>query len=149
MRSHNDSIDTTHTPPPLSFYNTYKERASSLVLLLFFLLSNPKIFSVSASLQPFSTLSFNTLQNQYRKFETNIPREGIAWPQSQFPHSPHSCASERFIYSHDRSVYSPAENMWTDPGNIKIAHIHMTVEIGTVAAHFPEKQYINRIFVAV
>jgi hypothetical protein len=25
MRSHNDSIDTTHTPPPLSFYNTFKE----------------------------------------------------------------------------------------------------------------------------
>jgi hypothetical protein len=24
MRSHNDSIDTTHTLPPLSFYNTFK-----------------------------------------------------------------------------------------------------------------------------
>jgi hypothetical protein len=24
MRSHNDSIDTTYTPPPLSFYNTFK-----------------------------------------------------------------------------------------------------------------------------
>ncbi len=24
MWSHNDSIDTTHTPPPLSFYNTFK-----------------------------------------------------------------------------------------------------------------------------
>ncbi len=24
MRSHNDSIDTTHNPPPLSFYNTFK-----------------------------------------------------------------------------------------------------------------------------
>jgi hypothetical protein len=23
MQSHNDSIDTTHTPPPLSFYNTF------------------------------------------------------------------------------------------------------------------------------
>jgi hypothetical protein len=23
MRSHNDSIDTSHTPPPLSFYNTF------------------------------------------------------------------------------------------------------------------------------
>jgi hypothetical protein len=26
MRNHNDSIDTTHTPPPLSFYNTFKGR---------------------------------------------------------------------------------------------------------------------------
>ncbi len=29
--------------------------------------------------------------------------KGIEWPQSQFPHS---CVCERFIYSHDRSVYS-------------------------------------------
>ena len=30
---------------------------------------------------------------------------GIAWPQSQFPHS---CVCERFIYSQDRSTYFPA-----------------------------------------
>ncbi len=58
---------------------------------------------------------YHTAKNQYRKFEKNIPRKGIARPQSQFPHS---CACERFIYSHDWSAYSAAVNMLTDPGNI-------------------------------
>jgi hypothetical protein len=39
--------------------------------------------------------------------------------------------------------------MWTDPGNLQIALIHMNVEMGTEAAKLPEKKYINGIFVAV
>ncbi len=56
-----------------------------------------------------------TVKNKYRKWETNITRIGIAWPHSQFPHP---CVSKRFLYFHNRSAYSAAENMWTDPGNI-------------------------------
>ncbi len=53
---------------------------------------------------------------------------------------------ESFIYFQDRSACSAQGNMWTDPGNILIAHRHVNVKI---AAQFPEKEYINGIFVAV
>jgi hypothetical protein len=36
------------------------------------------------------------------------------------------------------------ENMWTDPGNIKIVHRHLNC-----AAQFPANEYINGIYVAV
>jgi hypothetical protein len=75
-------------------------------------------------------------KNQYWKFETNIPKK----PQSQFPHP---CVCERFIYSHGRSSYSAAWNMWT------IAHRHMNMEIWTETPQFLEKEYINGIFVSV
>jgi hypothetical protein len=42
-----------------------------------------------------------TAKTQYREFERNIPRIGVAWLQSQFPHS---CVCERCIYSHDWSA---------------------------------------------
>ncbi len=41
-------------------------------------------------------------------------------------------------------------NMWTDPGNIYVIRSQAHEgEIGTEAAQFPEKEYINGIFVAV
>jgi hypothetical protein len=56
---------------------------------------------VEPTLCSFLTVADHTEKTQYQKFETNIPRKGIAQPQSQFPHS---SVCERFIYFHDRSA---------------------------------------------
>jgi hypothetical protein len=51
--------------------------------------------------------------------------------------------------AHDGSAFSAGGNMWTDAGNIEIAHRHTNVEIGAEVAQFPEKEYISGIAVAV
>jgi hypothetical protein len=51
-----------------------------------------------------------TAKNQYRKFETNIPRKEIAGPQS-VPIFTSICdlsVSDLYIYSHDGSAYPAA-----------------------------------------
>ena len=110
--------------------------------------ANTSVDSISASKHILYkyTLCTYTAKTNYRNFETNIPRIGISGSQSQLPHS---CVCVRFIHSHDRPACSAGGNLKTAPGSIRIAHRHLNVEIGAEAALFPEKEYINGIFVAV
>jgi hypothetical protein len=55
---------------------------------------------------------------------------------------------ERFIYFQDPSAYSAA-GKYVDRSWEYINCSQMNVEIGTEAAQFPEKEYINVIFLAV
>ncbi len=90
--------------------------------------------------------STDTIPNIRNKYS----QKRIVRPQSKFPRS---CVCKLFLYSHDRSAYSAAGNtvcgLWTDPGNFKNTHRHKNVEIVTEVPQFPEKEYINGIFVAV
>jgi hypothetical protein len=66
--------------------------------------------------------------------------------------SPHFC-----IHVSVSDLYIPTiglpillqKNMWTDPGNIKIAYRRMNMKILTEAAQFLFWEYLNWIFVAV
>jgi hypothetical protein len=94
-----------------------------------------------------SSYTVNTAKNQYPKFETNIPRKGIAQPQSQFPHW---FVFERFIYSHDQPAYSSAGNMWIVDLSWEYINRSQTHDCGNWnwGRATPEKEY-RGIFVAV
>jgi hypothetical protein len=84
---------------------------------------------------------------QYRKFETNIPRKGIAQPQSWFPHSC-VCMSDLYIPTISLPILLQ-ENMWTDPGIMYIAHRTLERGIWTKAVQFPFLGIHTWNFVAV
>jgi hypothetical protein len=68
---------------------------------------------------------------------------GIGRPHSQFPHS---CVCEQLIKFQDQSTYFLQQNRQIHRGNILIAHRHMNVEIGTVAAHCAQSLFCEYLF---
>ncbi len=85
-----------------------------------------------------------TTKTVYRKFETSIPRNETARPQSQFIHS---WFCERFIYSNTRIRLSILlqENMWEYINRSKI-HECRNLDWGRSVSFLGEH---NRIFFAV
>ncbi len=75
-----------------------------------------------------------TAKNQYRKFEINIPRNGIGI--YIFPRLTGCLFCCRKYVDRSWEYINPSQT-------------HVNVEIWTEAAQFPEKEYINGIFVAV
>ncbi len=86
-----------------------------------------------------------TAKNQYRKFEANIPRKGIARPQAQFPH--HVSVSNLYIHTIDLPIL--LQEICGPILEICKSLTDKWVEIGTEAEQFSEKEYINGIIVAV
>jgi len=103
------------SPPPTSrkltaFIDVFKGTGGRTILSLLWLearrgVKNSILERDVRWMKGFMNFHTHTAKKHYQKFKINIPRKGIAWPQSQ---SPHSCVCERFIHSHYRSAYYAA-----------------------------------------
>ncbi len=87
-----------------------------------------------------------TAKNQYHKFETNIPRKGTARPT--VPISTFMCLWAIYIFLWSICFFCCRRYVDRSWKYISCSQTQ-NVEIGTEAAQFQEKEYINGIFVAV
>ncbi len=90
----------------------------------------------------------HTAKTQDRKFETNIPRKGIA--PASVPISTFMCLWGIYIFPPSVCLFYYRKMCGLILGiYVYIAHRHMNVEIGTEATQFLFCEYVNGIFVTV
>jgi hypothetical protein len=84
-----------------------------------------------------------------------FPEMKLLFPKQNYnvlsPRSYTQYIFERFIPFQDGLPILLQGKMWTDPGKLNCSQTHecVNVEIESEAAQFPEKEYINGIFLAV
>jgi hypothetical protein len=86
----------------------------------------------------FTLMSRCTAKTQYRKFEKNIPRKGIARPQSQFLHS---CFCERFILFKFMVFYWIKED-----AHNKLHHITIFVLFSVMSVFFARQSHTIMLY---
>jgi hypothetical protein len=88
---------------------------------------------------------YHTAKNQYRKIKQIFPEKELCGHSPNF----HTLVSVSDLYVPTIDLPILLQEICGPILGIYIAHRHMNVEIGTEAAQFSEKEYINGIIISV
>ncbi len=152
-------VPISHLPPLLLYpQGAYSDQDSINTIFLFTIPLPPQASSSTPPVGSDEKAAGDVLVHVQRLFSTSHCKDKMPKIWNKYSQKRNIGASDPIStfmclwanYKFPRRVcHSAGGNMWTDPGNIYIAHRHMNVEIGAEAALFPEKEYINGIAVAM